>query len=775
VLQQARAVPDYRFCFTFWDGQREVMAQVNQELGAHDVSPQAIRSALDKHLMRHVLVERGVSALRPFRLDDPELRERLDRGEKHIVKPRRGAGSLCTRAVTSWSQVQEQVAAFERGPGEKDLLAEFFQGNELIAETFFEGREVSFEVIRQGGETLLASDHERTVLDFAAETVLERGFASPPVLLSAEAVLAARQLSDRALEALGLGDGCYHVEVSVDADGACEIIEVNPRLGGQFMFDSVRLQHGRSLLDDWMDVLAGQRLEPAGERSCGTYYQAHYLAAGRQVLGMVTDETLPAPEIVSPAFKEGSVARADREELGAMTIWKTDLATHREEVAALVDHEYCSFVYAKGLTGRPLFLVFEPTNHVYWVVEAADRAGYDVVVFHTLPILGTGPYGIARPCIALSHAMPSWDDIDAWFDAVLQVCGDRQVAGTYAAQEIALIVEARVQEHYGLPGKGSAAVRELLDKVTVRRRLVEAGLSKLRVFTEREVDGLRSWPVGDRALYFKPVHGAGSAFVKRCHSLEDVRAAIDEWKAADKISLPVLGPYLESEGGSFFLEEEAPGELVSLEGYVYDGSYHPWGLSSRSVLRRDVSVEMGSTFPFQHPRYSEIVDLVARMHAALGIAHGATHTELIVPTDGDGDIELVEMNLRFIGGDAIASMNAAYGARMEDDLVTLAVGERPPSRQPHCFASAQYLLAPSGLERIDSFELPSAELPFIKIAKPPGTVLASTDRQIDWIGAYVTCGSTFEEAVQRSIDVRQRTMINGAPLADNPNNVVTAR
>jgi predicted ATP-grasp superfamily ATP-dependent carboligase len=345
VVRQALDIPDCRFCFTFWDGQRVAMATANQAVGAHDVTPEAVLRALDKHVMRRVLVEAGLSSLRPFRLDDPQLRERLERGERHIVKPRRGAASLCTRAVTSWSQVQQHVAAFDRGPGDNDLYAEFFRDNELIAETFFTGREVSFEVVRQGGATVLASDHERTVLDFAAETVLERGFASPPVLLPAEQVQAAKVLGDRALDVLGLGEGCYHVEVSVAPDGSCEIIEVNPRLGGQFMFDSVRLQHDRSLLDDWIDGLAGQPLQPAGPRRCGTYFQAHYLAPGREVLGFEKDQSLPAPEIFSEVCKPGTVARADREELGAMTIWKTDLASHRETVATLVDREYCSFVY----------------------------------------------------------------------------------------------------------------------------------------------------------------------------------------------------------------------------------------------------------------------------------------------------------------------------------------------------------------------------------------------------------------------------------------------
>lgn len=770
VLKRAGAIANCRFCFSFWDGQRLAMAHANEVLGARDVTPDAVLLTLDKHAMRVALAEHGLTRLVPAQLGDPALRQRLDRGERHIVKPRRGAGSLCTRAVTSWPQVLDQLRAFERGPGEADLLAEYYDGNELIAETFFEGREISFEVIRQGGRTVLASDHERTVLDFADETVLERGFASPPAYLGEADVAAARELMDRVLDAVALSDGCYHVEVSVAAGGECEIIEVNPRLGGQYMFDSVRVQHGRSLLDDWIDVLAGRVVPDAGPRTCGTYYQAHYLKPGRQVLGSRLRTDLPTPELFAETYRAGSVARADREDLGAMTMWRTDLDTHAQTVATLIPNDYCTFAYASGLRGRPLFLVFEPTNHIYWVIEAADRLGYDVVVFHTLPILGSGPYATGRDGIALSHALPSWDDPDAWFDAVLRACAGRPVAGTYAAQEIALPLQARVQEHFGLPGTSAATVHELLNKITVRRLLCQAGLSRLRVFDESEADGLRSWPVGDRALFFKPVHGAGSAFVRRCRTLEQVRAAVADWKAADRASIPVLGPYLDSEGGSFLLEEEALGELLSLEGYVHQGQYHPFGLTSRTVLQRDVAVEMGSTFPYEHPRHDEIVATVARLHQVLGVTHGPTHAELMVPASGD--IELVELNLRFIGGDALASMNEACGCRVEDELVALGTGRRPAPLTPTRYAAVHYLLAPSGAARLDSVVLPEPDLPFVKIAKPLGSELARTDRQIDWIASFVVCGDTYPQAMDRAADIRARTMVNGTALGADPNNVV---
>jgi hypothetical protein len=423
---------------------------------------------------------------------------------------------------------------------------------------------------------------------------------------------------------------------------------------------------------------------------------------------------------------------------------------------------------------RPLFLVFEPTNHLYQVIAAADRRGFDVVVFHSIPILTAGPYAKYAGHIALAHPMRSWEDPETCLAEVFRVCDGHDIAGTYAAQEITLEIEAGVREKVGLPTKSPAAVRELLNKLSVRRRLRDSGLSRLRCFTEADLDALETWPVGDRAIFVKPVHGAGSAFVKRCTDLGQLRAAMAEWRAAEKASIPVLGPYLVSDGDAIFGEEEAVGELLSVEGYVYDGEFHALGVASRTVLQRDIAVEMGATYPYDHPRHDEIIAVVERMHTALGVEYGPTHTEVIVPAEGD--IELVELNIRFIGADLLAGIDAAHGVRFEDDLVELGTGSRPRLElRRDGYASVQYLLPPLGLRRLESLELPDEDLPFVKIIRPPGSDIASTERQIDWIAAFAVRGSTYAEAVERANDIRRRTRVNGRPLGDDPNNVVIAR
>jgi biotin carboxylase len=650
-------------------------------------------------------------------------------------------------------------------------LRAYFEDNELIAETFFDGRELSLEMMRQDGRTVIAVEQERTVMEFTGRTVLERGYASPAITMSATELAAARALTDRVLDELGLDTGPYHVELRIGPAGHPEIIEINPRGGGGFLVESVRLQFDRSLGDDWISTLLREPLPVPGARTCGTYCQNQWLAEERQVLGVRKDESLPAPDGYAEAFQIGVRGRADREEPGVRAMWRTDLADHAATVAALVPTEYASIVYARGRSGAPLFIVLEPTNHLYQVIEAAARRGYDVVVFNTLPLPAAGPYERCRDGIAEIHRMSSWQDVDSCLARILAVCGDSPVAGTYAGQEITLEIDARLQEHFGLPGKDAATVRGLLDKVTTRRRLAQAGLTKLLTFTESEVDGWTQWPLPGEALYFKPVRGAASAFVRRCTTLAEVRAAIDIWRSADKAALPVLGDHLTSHGGGFFLEQEARGELLSAEGYVYGDEYHLIGLLSRAVLAKDPAVEMGITYPFDHPRRAEIADLMSSVHKALGVGYGLTHVELMVPADGD--IELVELNLRFAGADALTTMNVAYGCRLEDELVALAVGAAPDFDRPTLgYACMHALLAPVGATRLESVELPVPDLPFVKHLKVPGSDLVSTDQQIDWVAVFVVFGETYAEAFGRAQDIRRRTRINGVELGLDPNNVV---
>jgi biotin carboxylase len=420
-----------------------------------------------------------------------------------------------------------------------------------------------------------------------------------------------------------------------------------------------------------------------------------------------------------------------------------------------------------------LFLVLEPGNHMFKVIEAAQRRGLTVVVCHSSPVSPSAPFAGAISSISHFLKVGGWRNDEGAFEAIVAWCGDRAVRGTYAGPEITLKMEARLREHYGLVGCSTKKVDLVLNKAAVRSMLSQAGLTKLRAIEDQALRELTEWPFPGRAAFLKPINGCGSTYVRRCTSLQDVREHLAAWDSSARHIRRFVADYVQA-GLGMFLEEEAVGELLSLEGYCHDGRYVPIGITDRTVLARDVAIEMGNTFPCPHPRRADIVAKVEAIHELLGITHGPTHTEIIVPEDG-GEPELVELNLRFAGGDILLLVNQALGITFEDDLVTLAMGEGPLTmipKKPRCYASGQDFLAPAGLAKFESIEIPGDDVFFKKVTVKPGTALESTDFQSDHIAAYAVAADSYRGALARAMEVRAAATVNGVLLGDGVNNVV---
>jgi hypothetical protein len=307
----------------------------------------------------------------------------------------------------------------------------------------------------------------------------------------------------------------------------------------------------------------------------------------------------------------------------------------------------------------------------------------------------------------------------------------------------------------------------------VRATLREASLSHLRTIEDAELRRLTGWPFPGRAAFLKPVNGSGSLYVRRCTSLADIHEHLAEWDGKSRHMKRFVADHLHA-GLGLCLEEEAVGELLSVEGYCHRGRYVPVGITDRTVLARDVSVEMGTTFPYPHPRRDEIIEKARAIHARLGIEHGPTHAELIVPPAG-GEIELVELNVRFGGGDILIMVNHSLDIRFEEDLVTLAAGEGPLTElppRPVQYVSGQDFLAPAHVRRFESMVIPGDDVFFKKIMARPGSELKSTDFQTDQVAACAVAADTYQGALDRADVVRAAVTINGERLGEDPNNVV---
>jgi hypothetical protein len=444
VVERARGIEDCAFALTVADSQRVAMAAANRAIGACDITPAAATLALDKHLLRTKLLSCGLSRLDPYRLTDPRLRARLDRGERFIVKPRRGVSSLCVGIATSWPDVAPLAEAFARGPGDGDMLEEYFVGNELVAETFFDGEELSIDVVRQSGANRLTCAHGKAGLEFRDGTVLELGHVSPPVNVTDAQTALVTAFATTVLDTLELTDGCYHVEVRINADDECELIEINPRVPGHLLWDSIRLQHdNRSIIDDWMDVLTGKEVRAPGEPVCGTYMEVAYPRNdGGQVIGVRLNPRHPAPIVDSIGVVPGMPEIEFREEPAAEVVWTTDRAQHADQVAVLMAEPYVQFVYAKPVSA-PVTVALEPAATTYG--EASD---VDWLIIAQGDVDMTQDYQRIMDRVTGIGHVADWTDRDSAVAAVLAAIGGSPVAqvlaGTPQAQAVAEAVRAKL-------------------------------------------------------------------------------------------------------------------------------------------------------------------------------------------------------------------------------------------------------------------------------------------------------------------------------------------
>ena len=407
---------------------------------------------------------------------------------------------------------------------------------------------------------------------------------------------------------------------------------------------------------------------------------------------------------------------------------------------------------------------------MYGVVQAAYELGYKVVALHSLPLNAPPPYEQALAHIDSSVCIKDWYDFEGLMSSIDEAFNQYTIVGTYAAAEITLCFEAYFRQIFSLPGNSLSCVETNLNKCTVRKTLVAKGLSTLTALSQQQTEALAAWPF-DGAAYFKPANGSGSAAVTRCSSMEDLRKAQQAWEDKDNIAIPVLRAYIEK-NNQYFLEQEAVGELLSVESFVVNKQVHVLGLTSRTVLNRDKAIEMGANFPYEHPQKTQIIAKVKAIHQALNIQHGATHTEVVISSRHD--IELVEINLRFAGADLLYIASLAFKHNLAAKLVALITGEDPKMHElkPVGMATMQYILAPNNTPQFNSIEFPK-DVTLFKAFKKPGTMLGASRNQIDHIGGFVLEADSSENLIQSTKNVRQLIRVNDAPLGDDINNQVT--
>jgi glutathione synthase/RimK-type ligase-like ATP-grasp enzyme len=224
------------------------VAAIAQRLGLRGNAPAVISRIRNKDQCRDWLRARGF-AQPPVRLCSSAqeaqeyMLETVD--GPWIVKPRDALASI---GVSLLRGREELAAAIERiGLGERFLI-----------ETFVDGHEFSAEGVMLGGRAQVLSLTRKTLDGSGGFIAAEQ---RQPAGLSAEiAALATREVQ-RAVEAVGITYGHFHVEMWVTHDGVV-LGELHARSGGDFIHLMVDETHpGLSMFGLLIDDLLGRRVE----------------------------------------------------------------------------------------------------------------------------------------------------------------------------------------------------------------------------------------------------------------------------------------------------------------------------------------------------------------------------------------------------------------------------------------------------------------------------------------------------------------------------------
>lgn len=262
----------------------ESVAALADELGVAGNDQSVVRTIRAKDLCRRKLRESGFAQpdCRVVRSRDEAEALMADTGPgPWIVKPRSGMGSTGVSLVESRAMLAE---AIDRISGEAPFLIE----------TYVPGREFSAEGVMLGGEPrVLALTAKTTGAGF-----VETGHRMPADLDESTAVRAQEQV-ERALCAVGLSRGIFHVEFWADGDSIV-LGEVHARPGGDFihaMVEHVRpgLELYGLLIDDLLGNPAPALPEPS--RAAGVEYLVLDPGEVRSVEGW--EQVSRAPEVLA--------------------------------------------------------------------------------------------------------------------------------------------------------------------------------------------------------------------------------------------------------------------------------------------------------------------------------------------------------------------------------------------------------------------------------------------------------------------------------------------
>lgn len=250
-------------------------------------------------------------------------------------------------------------------------------------------------------------------------------------------------------------------------------------------------------------------------------------------------------------------------------------------------------------------------------------------------------------------------------EAILEKCKEIGIDGIISiASDLAIPTVNYVAHHLGLTGNTMEATSVSTDKYLMRQRL-RANKLPCPDFMLVKPKVPADFSVLRFPVIVKPVDRSGSRGVTKIMNQEDVPEAVRHAQEG-------------SFSGEVIVEEFIAGREVSVEFISFNGNHHPLAITDKVTSGEPHFVELEHHQP---ARLSDelkkgILEVTQQSLTALGIANGASHTEILI-TDTN-ELYLVEVAGR-MGGDFIGSdlVWLSTGFEYVREVIRIALGMKP--------------------------------------------------------------------------------------------------
>ena len=252
--------------------------------------------------------------------------------------------------------------------------------------------------------------------------------------------------------------------------------------------------------------------------------------------------------------------------------------------------------------------------------------------------------------------------------AVLAQFAPDEVAGVTTTSEFYLEAAASLAESLRLPGNPPEAVSACRRKSATRRLLADAGLPQpVSVPVTRATEVPEAVAATGLPCVVKPAADSASTGVLLCDSIEQAQEHAAKMLAiTHNVREQVVPPEV-------LVEEFVQGPEFSVETIFIDGALQLVGITRKSVSPPPSFVELRHAFPapLDEAASGEIEQTVRTAIKAIGLRHGACHTELRLTPAGP---TIIEINARLAGGMIPELIRLASGPDLLTQQLRAAVG-----------------------------------------------------------------------------------------------------